>query len=51
MPPDSRPGRYRVETFVLGRHATTRKAIFTIANNFRQEAGLTHHDDSIFVVV
>lgn len=31
MPPGGIPGRYRVETFIPGQHATTRRALFTVA--------------------
>ena len=52
MPPDSPSGRYRVETFVPGKHATTGRAFFTVANNFRQDAGQgeTRHDDTFTIV-
>ncbi len=52
MPPDSPAGRYRVETFIPGRFATTRRAYFTVANNFRQDPanGQTVHDDTFTLV-
>ena len=31
MPAGAPPGRYRVETFIPGQHATTRRALFTVA--------------------
>lgn len=33
MPPGATPGRYRVEVFIPGEHATTRRALFTVAHN------------------
>jgi murein DD-endopeptidase MepM/ murein hydrolase activator NlpD len=50
LPPQSPAGRYRVETYVPGIHATTRNAIFAIANNFRQVDSQTIHDNPIAVV-
>jgi murein DD-endopeptidase MepM/ murein hydrolase activator NlpD len=50
MPPESPPGRYRVEVFIPGRHATTRRAIFSIAHNFRIENNVEVHDDKVSVV-
>jgi len=35
LPPQTPPGRYRAETFVPGKHATTRRAIFSVANDLR----------------
>ncbi len=49
--PSSAPmGLYRIETFVPGRNATTRKAIFTIANNFRMQAGNLVYDDKVTAI-
>jgi len=45
MPKEAPLGVYRVETFVPGKNATTRKAFFTIANNFRVESGKVRFDD------
>ena len=51
MMPDNSPlGLYRVETFVPGKYATTHKAVFTIANNVRQEDGVPKYDDTLSVV-
>lgn len=50
MPSSAAFGLYRVETFVPGRHATTRRAIFTIANNFREENGTLMYDDTVAAV-
>lgn len=50
MPAGSPAGRYRVEVFVPGKHATSRRAIFTIAHNFRVEAGKPAYDDTVAVV-
>lgn len=36
LPSASPPGRYRVETFVPGKHATTRQAIFSVAHNMHR---------------
>ena len=47
MPPDAPLGLYRVEIFVPGRHATTEKAIFTVANNFQVKEGQVTHDEAI----
>lgn len=45
LPSDAPMGLYRIETFVPGRNATTRRAIFTIAHNFRMQAGNLVYDD------
>jgi len=50
MPPTAAAGRYRVEVFVPGRHATTRRAIFTVAHHVRTENGQTVYDDTLSVV-
>lgn len=50
MPPTAPLGIYRVEVFIPGKHATTRKAIFTVANNFRIENGQPAYDDQLVVV-
>ncbi|MBI4770747.1 MAG: M23 family metallopeptidase [Chloroflexi bacterium] len=50
IPPNVPAGRYRAEMFVPGRHATTRRAYFTIANKFRDEDGQRKHDESVAVV-
>jgi murein DD-endopeptidase MepM/ murein hydrolase activator NlpD len=47
LPPTAPFGLYRIEVFVPGRHATTRLAIFTIANNFRSEDGKLVYDDTV----
>ena len=50
MPQDAAPGRYKVEAFIPGQHATTRKAIFTVANSFRKENGVDKYEDTVVVV-
>lgn len=51
LPPSSPAGRYRVETFVPGKHATTRKAIFTIIHNLRpDERGETRLEEMLALV-
>ena len=50
MPAPSPMGLYRIETFVPGKNATTRKAVFTIANNVREESGVPKYDDTLTVV-
>ena len=50
-PPTTMPfGLYRIETFVPGRHATTRRAIYTIANNFREVNGKLVYDDTVAAI-
>jgi len=50
MPPTAPMGIYRIETFVPGKNATTHKAVYTIANNFRTESGVPKYDDTIAVI-
>lgn len=50
MPSSTSAGLYRVEIFIPGQHATTRRAVFTVANNFRVENGRPAYDDSLHVV-
>jgi murein DD-endopeptidase MepM/ murein hydrolase activator NlpD len=50
MPPDAPYGLYRIETFVPGRNATTRRALFTIANHFRDENGRLTYDDTVAAI-
>lgn len=50
MPAASPAGRYRIETFVPGKHATTRRALFTVAHNFRLENGQPAYNDDIALV-
>ncbi len=50
MPAGSKAGRYRVEVFVPGKHATSRRVIFTVAHNFRVEQGQPAYDDTLSVV-
>lgn len=50
MPPDSVAGRYRVEVFIPGEHATTNKAIYQVAHSFREEGGQTKNDEHVWVV-
>ena len=47
LPPTASYGLYRVETFIPGRNATTRRAIYTIANNFREADGKVIYDDTV----
>lgn len=47
MPKEAPLGLYRVETFVPGKNATTRKAFFTVANNFRLENDKKRFDDTM----
>lgn len=51
FPPNNQAGRYRIETFVPGKHATTRRAVFTIANLIHHnERGEVVVDDSLAIV-
>ena len=51
LPSSSPPGRYRVETFVPGKHATTRQAIFSVAHNsHRTLHGEVELDESLAIV-
>jgi murein DD-endopeptidase MepM/ murein hydrolase activator NlpD len=50
LPTGTPAGRYRIETFIPGNHATTRNAVFAVAANFRQEAGLDMNDNPLAVV-
>lgn len=50
MPPGCPPGRYRVEVFVPGKHATTRRAIFSVAHNFRFLNGVEQFEDPVTAV-
>jgi murein DD-endopeptidase MepM/ murein hydrolase activator NlpD len=50
LPPEAKPGKYRVETFVPGKHATARKAIFTVFHNFRIEENREKHDTALSMV-
>jgi murein DD-endopeptidase MepM/ murein hydrolase activator NlpD len=47
MPATAQKGRYRIEVFVPGKNATTRKALFSIANNFRLENNQVRCDDTL----
>jgi murein DD-endopeptidase MepM/ murein hydrolase activator NlpD len=47
MPKEAPLGLYRVETFVPGKNATTRKAFFTVAHNFRIENSQPRFDDQM----
>ena len=47
LPPSAAYGLYRIETFVPGRYATSRKALFTIANNFREVDGKNTYEDTV----
>lgn len=47
MPTEAPFGLYRVETFIPGRHATTRRGLFTVANNFRVDEGTLLYDDTV----
>lgn len=51
MPADLPAGRYRIETFIPGRHATTRKALFIIAHDLRTgDDGEQKLDEKIVLV-
>lgn len=50
IPAGASAGRYRVEVFVPGRHGTTRRAIFSVANNFRTVNGQELFDDTLSVI-
>lgn len=50
LPATAPAGRYRVEAFIPGRHATTRKAIYSVANNFHIVDGQLKNDDTVTVV-
>jgi len=50
LPANTPAGRYRIETFIPGKYATTRRAIFSLAHNFRMEEGRLHHDEAVVVV-
>lgn len=51
LPLAASPGWYRVETFIPGRHATTRRAIFSIAHLLHPtEIGGWHLDERMVVV-
>lgn len=50
MPPEAPAGKYRVEVFIPGKHATTRRAIFTVSHNFRTEGSQTLYDDPMVLV-
>ncbi|MEW5871754.1 MAG: M23 family metallopeptidase [Chloroflexota bacterium] len=51
LPPSTPAGRYRIETFIPGKHATTRKAIFTICHKVHNSYQLEQHLDEILVIV
>ena len=50
LPAGTPAGRYRIETFVPGKHATTRKALFTISHGFRTENGQVVHEEPLAVI-
>ncbi len=50
LPPSTPPGRYRVETFVPGKHATSRRAIFSIANEIQYTIQGEQVDEALAVV-
>jgi len=51
LPPESLPGRYRIEVFVPGEHATTRKAVFTIGQDVELgDDGVAHIRDALVLV-
>ncbi len=47
MPTSAPLGLYRVEVFVPGKNATTHKALFSVANKFRDENGKTVWEDTL----
>lgn len=50
LPPGNKPGRFRIETFIPGQHATTRKAIFSILHNEEDERGISILKEAIHIV-
>lgn len=50
LPPGTPAGRYRVEAFIPGKHATTRQGIFSVAHSFRTENGQLKFEDTVTVV-
>ena len=50
LPASTPAGRYRIETYIPGNHATTSSAVFAVAANFRQENGEDLHDNPLAVV-
>lgn len=50
MPASAPAGRYRVETFVPGVHATARKAIFNISYGFRRVGNGTENENRLAIV-
>lgn len=51
LPPGTPSGRYRIETFVPGTHATTRKAIFTVAEQLGSRGeGQIYMDEKVVLV-
>ena len=50
MPQSAPAGKYRIEIFIPGKHATTKRAVFTVAHNFRLEGGKPAYDDTVTIV-
>ena len=51
LPPGLAPGRYRIETFIPGKHATTRQATFMIAVELKgNEMGESYLDERLVIV-
>jgi murein DD-endopeptidase MepM/ murein hydrolase activator NlpD len=47
MPANAQKGRYRIEVYIPGKNATTSKALFAVAHNFRVENNQPRFDDSL----
>lgn len=50
LSPQAPSGRYRIETYIPGRHATAKKALYTVASNFRVVSGQVTHDEPVVVI-
>ncbi|MGB9639997.1 MAG: M23 family metallopeptidase [Anaerolineales bacterium] len=50
LPSVAPAGRYRVETFVPSKHSNSRKAIFTVTNNIKDENGTKNEEYAMVVV-
>jgi murein DD-endopeptidase MepM/ murein hydrolase activator NlpD len=51
LPPNTPAGMYRVETFIPGRHATTQRAVFTIANQLSTDTSSVIQIEEAIVLV
>lgn len=50
LPSGAPAGRYRVETFVPSKHSNSRKAIFTVTHNIKDENGSKNEEYTMVVV-